>query len=470
MSLYENPITDLAEAPKQNNLLKVAYVGVCFTSLFTAYIASQNLAAHLYTDLGFEGLGSACVLNIYCFLGIGSIFASHVKRSLSHKAGFLIGASCYALFVLAGLFTSYCKEIGSTSGVCAHNSVVAINIVATTFVGSGASILWLTQSDYVNQCADESTKGLYNGVFWSLMQMSQIIGSVLATILMKLTTTFNLYLVLFCFGLLSVVMFSFTPQINKSVPVPDDSTVEDFEPLSKSVKKFFRSLGDGKNIFMMMGMALIGISIAYYANYLSQIVEDVYVHNNFPAPVKPDDTASDAVKQFYNDYIADENGNVGYALIALAIGEVSAGLIVGRLGDAMKKTHVLQLCIVVAEVALGLSILGYQTNNLYIVFAAGYFWGFCDTGLNTIIGSIVGSYFGGALELFSLMRFLTGFGAAFGSLLALVIGLEDVMLYASIVAGTIGLLHVIFLISSRGLNFDKSAKQSLLPASQEIYN
>lgn len=422
-------MSQIVTKKNRSNLFKVAWVGSSFTTLFTAFLAAQNLASQIYNEYNYTGLGQACVLTIYCFQGVGSIFASHIKRSLSHRQGMVFGTIGYVAFVLMGAFTSACNKYSLDFALCHETPIYLLNIIISVLVGLGASIIWLTQSDYVNLCSDESTKGFYNGVFWSLMQMSQIIGSVLATFVLANTDQFTFYIILLAFGLFSIVMFAFTPRIPLQSREPDsildrsEEAPKVRETLGVSLRKFWDALVCKKSSFLLIPKFLIGVVIAFYASYLSTIVD---------ATLDPD-----APVQYINE-------RVGFVLIALALGEVSAGFTIGRLADKIHKIKLLHAIIVIPEVALIFSIVAYRTKIYPFALLAGYLWGYSDTALNSITGTIIGAYFNGTLEYFSIMRSLTGFGVVFGAGLSLAFK-TAVITYSAIIIGSMFVLHGLFL-------------------------
>ena len=58
-------------------------------------------------------------------------------------------------------------------------------MIASVFNGIGSALQWFCQSIYVIECSTEANKGKMFGIFMALMQCSQIIGAILATLLLK---------------------------------------------------------------------------------------------------------------------------------------------------------------------------------------------------------------------------------------------------------------------------------------------
>jgi len=441
----------MTDKPAPNNYLKVAYAGVSFTALFTGFIAAQNVASSVYKGLGFNGLGEACVLTIYLFLALGSIIASYVKKMLSYRAGFVIGSLGYGSLVLASLITSTCSDKYDPTRkqkpfYCEKTIIYALNIGFSVLVGLGASIIWLTQSDYVNSAATEETKGRYNGLFWSLMQQAQILSSVLVKLLLS-DNPFYLYVVLMGFVIVATVMFAFTPNLEAAAA----PSVESMDSFGTSIGKFFKAFCAKRSTFLLPGMMLIGVAIAFYANFLGRVNANI---------------TADSVKNIAAGDIENFNsGRLGWVLIALALGEIAAGLTVGRMADKMNKITLNHWMIIVPEIGLVLTYAAYYFDWYPVLVGSGFMWGYTDTALNSIVGIIIGVVFGGSMEYFCLMRFFTGMGAAAGSLLA--IAIPDTTTFTLITAVAIILLHLMFLMSKND-NIEQESKDMHEPLTSDV--
>jgi len=320
-----------------------------------------------------------------------------------------------------------------------------MNIGFSVLVGLGASIIWLTQSDYVNSAATEETKGQYNGLFWTLMQQAQILSSVLVKLLLS-DNPFYLYVVLMGFVIVATVMFAFTPNLEAAAP-----SVESMDSLGTSVGKFFKAFATKRSTFLLPGMMLIGVAIAFYANFLGRVNANI---------------TADSVKNIAAGDVENFNsGRLGWVLIALALGEIAAGLTVGRMADKMNKITLNHWMIIVPEIGLVLTYAAYFFDWYPVLVGSGFVWGYTDTALNSIVGIIIGVVFGGSMEYFCLMRFFTGMGAAAGSLLA--IAIPDTTTFSLITAVAIILLHLMFLMSKND-NIEQESKDLKEPLTSEF--
>jgi MFS family permease len=80
--------------------------------------------------------------------------------------------------------------------------------VTAAINGAGAGILWVSQGIYISQCATNETKGFYNGYFWAFFMSSQIVGNVIAALLLsKGNSQALLFIVFGCCATLGSLLF-----------------------------------------------------------------------------------------------------------------------------------------------------------------------------------------------------------------------------------------------------------------------
>jgi hypothetical protein len=411
---------------RRRNYFRVAYLGVCFTILLTAVASASNLVAQIYRQAGYNHLGQMCLFTVASFTGLTNIFTSHYKKKISTKTGLIGGAFAFLCFILAGALTTYCGKYTPGTFICEKPSIYFINIVSCMFMGIAGAFFWICQSLYVNACADHDTKGHFNGLFWSIMQSSQIISSVLATFVLGATDSLTFYIILSMFGLLAILMLSLL-QAPVPYPVLDHEDVKPKEmvhnSLGQDIKTFFHVLCERKYYFLFIGMLISGICIAFYSNYLGTIVEKTFITHSHNAL----------------------NEKIGVALIALAIGEVSAGYHIGRLADKHDSVGIFNITIMVSEIALLMTLEALIFENYHFTLACGLLWGFGDAAIQTMINVVIGSMFGGKVELFSAYRLIQSMGAMFGAAAAMTVPREMPIMFIIVIASAFLILHVLFL-------------------------
>ena len=434
--------------PAPSNIFNVIYIGLSFTILFTAYHSAEDMVNQIYKQLHYDKLGQICVFTIYLFMGLGSIFSSHIKRGLSHRVGLTLGASGYVSFLSVGCLTTWCGLYDTGEFMCTTGLIYTLNVITASFVGIGASLLWLSQADYTNQCASPSTKSRYNGIFWALFQLSQLIGTGMSTLVLRYTNQFIFYLILLGFAFASLILFSFLPHVHKHEGQPVEEA--QLEPFSQSVSKFGRALIHKKALPLNFLMFMTGVVLAFNAGYLNIIANNIATVNY----------AEDHIPPEIPDNIANEK--VSIVFIGLAVGEVSSGLLISLVGDAMNKVLLLNLVVLIPELAMILAVVAYGTSSYPLMIFVGFLAGASDASLNTAIGSTIGAHFGGALEMFSVVRFLLGFATMYGSIVAIFVE-ERVYLYTAITFGAVLILQTMFVltgqrITSEAIEFPGSGK------------
>ena len=410
--------------------------------LFTAFCSAQNLAGQMYTQLGYGNLGQVCLFVVFGFLSISSPIAAHYKQKIPIKSGLIFGAITYVGFIFAGLFTSFCAREDVEGSLCHPSIIYGLNIVCSAMVGIGGAFIWLFQGTYVNDCADEKTKGLYNGLFWSIFQSSQVLSSLLATIILGMTDQFTFYSILMMFALASVVMFFFV--LDPVKYTNDTNTVGNSnQSFGEAMSKFYECLRDRNCHFFFVGLVFSGLAIGSYIAFLGTIVRTTIQSDN-----------QNVINQ-----------SIGYVLLVLAFGEVAAGLSMGKLADKFEKLKLFNVTIVINEAALAFTVLACLFKSYPCALIGGLLYGYGDTGIQTMISAVIGSVFNGRMELFSAYRFFQCFGIMFSCVTAVFIPEELPIIYLMIIAATLLVAHTMF---SKLLPSKNKAQEYLLAEEKRI--
>lgn len=387
--------------------------------LFTAYTTAQNLTTLIYRQLGFEHLGEVCIFTIYASLAFGNLLASHFKRTFSIKMSLVCGGICFTSFLLAGLLSTHCGIYKSNSFFCDEGMIIMVNIASAVLLGLGGAFLWLAQANYVNGCSDESNKGIYNGIFWSIMQVSQPLGSVMAAFVLGETDEFTFYIILSVLALISVVMFFFTPRLKTE---QNKSTIAEQVTFKNSIKSFFRCLRSPDYRQLIATSFASGIITAFYTTYFLVVIGTT-IHSQ------------------KTNFI---NQRTAIVLLSLGCGEVLAGISIGRLADTFSKKGVTNFVYLLAKAALVLTIIAGYLENYELIICAGFMWGYCDTSVQTMVTCIIGAEYEGTSELYAVYRFVEGFATAFGTVLAIIIANEAGTAFAIIIFVILFICNLVF--------------------------
>jgi len=408
------------EETRKANLFRVIYLALCFMMLFTAYFAGQNLMTQIYKQLGYDNLGPLCFSTIFGVFALTSIFSSHYYKKISAKTGIVYGSSVYVLFIFAGTVATYCDKYKPSTSICSASSIYALNIITAGFLGVGAAFLWLCQSTYVNACALEETRGMFNGVFFSIFQISQILSGVIATVVLGTMDQFSFYVVLVIFGGIAVTMFTL---MKEPVPYGEVAKVEEREEtINEALVEFGRTIRENKYRFLYMAIIFTGVGTSFYASTLGTIVGT---------------TADSVDPQVINKM-------TGYVFIVLALGAISAGITIGKLADKYDKVKVLIGTMIAVEIALFLTFMTSLQKSFPLATISGAFWGYVDSALNTLIVVIIGSRFNSSPQVFSAYRFLANVGATFTTICATFVPKDNPIMLIVIIAAALVTFQSLF--------------------------
>jgi len=442
------------QAVRNANLKRVVYIALCFMVFFTAYIVTQNLISTIYKQLGYSSLGQICIFFVCGTTGVVCTVATHYTNKISFKTGLVAGGSAIAALILAGAMTTFCNDFNIQGAICNSFSISLINVIASMSVGVGGSFLWLCQAKYVNDCSDEQTKGIFNGIFWSLFQTNQIIGSALATLLLGSFQASSFFCLLLVFAGVALVMLNFVqpPVKNTSQGSKEEETnAQDKQESGIDAFKSFMSLfSDRKNYFLFAALFFGGLAIGSYINFMGAYVTSTL---DLPADLSAEEKDM-KIRQ-----------NVGFAFLVLAIGEVAAGLSVGKLADKFDKLKLFTGTLMFNEAALAVTLLAVLTKSYTLCVIAAFMWGYGDTGINTMVNAVIGSIFNGKTELFSAYRCLMSFGTMYSSALAIFIPTDIPSLYIIAIAGSMLACHMLY---NKYLPRSQKMSQHLLDDHQKI--
>ena len=186
------------------NMINVYLKGVLVQSsvfffIFFAAISVQNIMSTLFDEWGFISLGC-----IYVMLMLVSPFT--YKFDL--YKGFIFGTIASCIFLGGNI-------VGSL-----HPWVF---IPSHMIFGTGASFLWSFRGYYTNLCAfnyekesGKSVKGLYNGIFFFIFQLSGILGNLTISLLMKTIDVTSMMAIFSILCICACLTLAFLPKFEES--------------------------------------------------------------------------------------------------------------------------------------------------------------------------------------------------------------------------------------------------------------
>ena len=156
-------------------------------SLMLLFAAFNTLQQWMTSMLG--SLGNTALTIIYIAVCSALMFTPMLTERLTHKWAILLGASCYLLFM----------------GSLAYGSTPLI-LACSAVNGFGASLLWVSVGGFMTKCSTNADRGFNTGVFWSIFQMSLIIGNVVAYFMINYFTATELFIVFTIIGAIGTCM------------------------------------------------------------------------------------------------------------------------------------------------------------------------------------------------------------------------------------------------------------------------
>ena len=180
----------------------LALQSLAFFFTFAAFNAAQSLAGSIPAP---PGLAPIQFMAIYVTFSLLCIPAPKLLSHIGPKACMILGMSPYAALVASFLAPHVCTD-DTAGGACwSAGAIWALRLTTAVLLGMGAPILWTGQGVYLGRLAAHEarrvSKGLgeeevaretsltlkrYNGVFWSVFQLSGAAGLVSSSLVLSL--------------------------------------------------------------------------------------------------------------------------------------------------------------------------------------------------------------------------------------------------------------------------------------------
>ena len=156
---------------RRSPMVNALHLSCSFCLIFLAFSVAQNSQTSLDPKVGAIGLGI-----LYTVFTLSNTFSAFAVGLLSVRLSLFFGALTYALYVAANIYT-----------------IPALLYASSAVIGLGAAILWTAEGGFIAACAGQheeenglaahSTMGQFNGIFFSIFQVNQFVGNLLAALL-----------------------------------------------------------------------------------------------------------------------------------------------------------------------------------------------------------------------------------------------------------------------------------------------
>ncbi len=133
---------------RKQQTLRVAFLGVIFMIMFTAFNSLQNIVSKVYKEYGYDSLGEASILLLYFVFGISTFFTPFIIRKYGFKTVMFCSSLGYGFYEGAGLVIALWEDIPKILGWI-------IVLVGAMLCGASASMIWVAQGAYVSEVAGE---------------------------------------------------------------------------------------------------------------------------------------------------------------------------------------------------------------------------------------------------------------------------------------------------------------------------
>ena len=101
---------------------------------------------------------------------------------LGSRVALFLGGATYVWYTAA---TSLALTFAETADPNVNDQLLLM-IPSAILLGVGAAVLWTAQGSYLTLCANELNLGMYNGVFFFLFIMNQLVGNVGAALILDI--------------------------------------------------------------------------------------------------------------------------------------------------------------------------------------------------------------------------------------------------------------------------------------------
>ena len=344
--------------------------------LFTAFNTIQAWLTNLLSTLGYSTLGNNSLTVLYVAVCFSLFLTPPLVHYLTQIRSIVVGAVCY-VFYMASLI----------------HIIPAVVLVASAVNGFGASLLWVAVGGLLTKCSGRDDRGRNTGIFWSIFQLSLIIGNAVGFAVSSsasYTLLFVIFTVLGSAGtLLLLALRRFPSDTNDRLTMPLNIGGDEIPtpPTIPAVTAYNNPTSDPTSDTTTLGLlksmwTLFTSSslLLLFPAFCFQGLEFSFWNGEFPLLLP---TAS-----------------LGPVMLFAGVGEALGGLTMGTLSDRIGRSATWLLgCIVYTVGLTGLYLVRQQVDGGGVHVGGVSVWcyvsalcfGLADAAINTQIYSILGN-------------------------------------------------------------------------------
>jgi len=348
--------------------------------LFTAFNTIQAWLTNLLSTLGYSTLGNSSLTVLYVAVCFSLFLTPPLVHYLTQIRSIVVGAVCYVVY-MASLI----------------HILPAVVLVASAVNGFGASLLWVAVGGLLTKCSGRDDRGRNTGIFWSIFQLSLIIGNAIGFAVSTSASYSLLFIIFTVLGsagtllLLALRRFPsdaddrFTRPLNVGGDeVPNPPTIRAVTAYSSNEANGSRSSGGETSTLgllrLMWSLFTSSSLLLLFPAFCFQGLEFSFWNGEFPLLLP---TAS-----------------LGPVMLFAGVGEALGGLTMGTLSDRIGRSATWLLgCIVYTIGLAGLYLVrqqvdggGVQVGGVSVwCYVSALCFGLADAAINTQIYSILGN-------------------------------------------------------------------------------
>jgi len=356
MSESESEAIPLLQGPvKMSRLRDVIMLGLAFLFLFSAFTVVQNLATSIFdSSVGFWSLGT-----LYIVFAFSTLVASAIVKALGLRLSMFLGGMTYIVYVIANIISA-----ANEDDTTLHYYLM---IPAGALEGFGGALLWTAQGAYLTFCSEETSLGLYSGIFFTLFISNQILGNVSAAILLnKGVETQLVFKILAAIAIFGLLVFGLLR------PVKRPESAKEIPTFGAKLLEVLTFLADRRALLLAFLLIYSGITQSFFFGTLPLFIVEYGEMNDLSVKL--------------------------YLMGLFGILDAIASSILGKLSDKVGRFPLILLGSFVHVTGYFLLFFAYPVNDLAFLIPVACLLGIGDAAFNTQIYGILGYMFLGSSE------------------------------------------------------------------------
>ena len=191
------------------NCDRLLLISFSFFLLFTAYLVAQGLAGKVLNELGYGDFGFYSLGLLYFVFGMACFVSTPIVKKCGERSSLFFASLGYGLFVSSFILASMPLEYPDLKGkwYLNENFIKFMVMFGASACGFGAAVLWTANGRYISTCASNKNKGLFNAVFWGIMQISSIICYIAAALILAKFNYVPFYITMTVVSILASLFF-----------------------------------------------------------------------------------------------------------------------------------------------------------------------------------------------------------------------------------------------------------------------